>query len=160
MRPVPLLFVLSCASLVHADATDPLRRDDVSDELSVARVADEAGDAALLKALAQGAARDLALVAARAAAHADAPELLVPRLVELAKGRDPALAPEATASLLAIFERLRPSELAAREVLLADLRRACDALAAATEVSMRPDLALALGFSAARCAELLGPTKS
>jgi hypothetical protein len=149
------LFLAVTTSLAHADAGDVLRRDDVTDELALAQIADAAGDGALGKAIA-GRGRGQALVAARAAVHAAAPELLVPGLVELALSRDPALAGEAAESLTAIFERLTPSELAAREVLLADLRKGCEAFGKLEAApAPRADIAAALTQAGARCQLLL-----
>jgi hypothetical protein len=152
----PLLLI---ASIARADASEALRRDDVTDELALAQIADETGDAGLASAIAAHDARGQALVAARAAVHASAPELLVPALVTLALSRDPALAGEAAESLTAIFDRLTPSELGAREVLLADLRTACEAFQKASSApAPRADILAALTQAEARCQLLLKPS--
>jgi hypothetical protein len=155
MRRTVLFLLLAMTCLARADASEALRRDAVNDELALAQIADEAGDAVLAAALA-GDKRGEALVAARAAAHAAAPEQLVPALVKHALSRDPALAAEAAESLGAIFAQLTPSELGAREVLLADLRKACDAFSALQSApAPRPDIAALLRQSGARCKLLL-----
>jgi hypothetical protein len=159
---LPVLTLLFCshagtrASTARADAGEALRLDNVTDELALAQIADQAGDAVLAKAIAARGARGQGVVAARAAVHAAAPELLVPGLVELALSRDPALASEAAESLTAIFERLTPSELGKREVLLADLRTACEAFAKLSSApAPRPDISAALTQAASRCQVLL-----
>jgi hypothetical protein len=111
-------------SLARAEGPPPhdLLADDLVSEIGVARVADDAGDQALKTALAGHAGRHTTLIAVRAAAYAHAPEQLWPLLVKLACGRDPVLAPEAALALRRSLQRMGPSDLARREVLLSDLR--------------------------------------
>jgi hypothetical protein len=157
MKRMLSLGLLFTASLAHAEASDALRSEDAVDEISAARAADEAGDLVLSRALGEEGARETKLVAVRAAAHAGAPEALVPALVELALSRDAVLAPEAAWALVSTFERLTPSELASREVLRTDLTRACTAFERVSSAPKpRADIALTLESSAARCALLLG----
>jgi hypothetical protein len=163
-----LIFLCASAALVGAVSAgdfDPFRDADPIHDIGLARLADEAGDAALKAALtadpsAEKArpAREKALVAVRAAPHAAAPELLVPGLVALAVGRDPDLAPEASHALLLIAERLRPSELAAREVLQADLQRALQAVSQgrSTTKGGRADVMRELADFEALLASLIG----
>jgi hypothetical protein len=160
MKRAFLSVSLLCASLARADATEALRAEDAIDEISAARAADEAGDQALAKALGSEVDRETRLVAVRAAAHAGAPEALVPSLVELALSRDPNLAPEAAWALVELFERLTVRELAEREVLQADLQKACAPFADLDDAKKpRADIARALTFAAGRCSALLGKTQ-
>jgi hypothetical protein len=162
VRPMKRAFLamsLLCASLAQADAPEALRAEDAIDEISAIRAADEAGDQALAKALGSDVDRESKLVAVRAAAHAGAPEALVPSLVELALSRDPNLAPEAAWALVELFERLTVRELAEREVLNADLQKACAPFADIDDAKKtRADIAQALTFAAARCSALMGET--
>lgn len=135
---------------------DPFAQGDPTDEIGLARVAEEAGDHALKAHLANVQARLRALIAIRASRYAHAPEALVPGLAQLACGRDPVLAPEAAQALLAIAERLGPADLAAREVLRSELESARQALACAErERSTRPDIVLAFAELAATLDALL-----
>lgn len=140
----------------QAETPDPFREAEVVDAIGLARLADEAGDAALLRALRDPSSREHALIAARAAPNAHAPELLVPALVPLACGRDPVLAPEAAMAISAISARLLPSEVAAREVLLSDLRTMSVAVSSALKElkSPRPDILFALTEAASAFAGL------
>lgn len=155
MKRVLFTASLLMASLAHADALDGLRNEDAIDEISAARAADETGDLALARVLAGEGERETKLVAVRASSHASAPETLVPALVDLALSRDPSLAPEAAWALLELFERLTVRDLAAREVLTADVQKACAAFARVDDAKKpRADIALALATAATRCAEL------
>ncbi len=146
---------LALAGAVYAGVPDPFRDADAIHDIGLSRLADEAGDAALLSALSgEGGpekqarpSRERTLLAIRAAPYAAAPELLVPSLVTLATGRDPDLAPEAAHALVAIAQRLRPSELSSREVLRADLARVLQAVVdtRGQARAVRGDVALALG---------------
>jgi hypothetical protein len=149
------------ASLVRADPRDPFREADAIDALGLARLADEAGDAALLKALEAPTIRERAVLAARAAPAAHAPEQLVPALVGLACGRDPVLAPEAALALAEIAHTMQPSELAAREVLLSDLRAAQSRVDACVKErqGLRPDIGHALAELSHVLGLLAGPTR-
>ena len=127
MRPVRYLtVVLSLASGLCAARAD----DDACDALALARLAEEEGHAQLLARL-TASDREQALIGVRASAFAQAPELLVPALARLACGRDSVLAPEAAHVLRQLPARLQPSDLSAREVLVADLAAAREALACA-----------------------------
>ena len=114
------------------------------DPIGCARAAHEAGDLGVMSQLASDASREALLVAVRAAPYVHAPEELVVSLVELACGRDPSLAPEAALSLHAIAERLTPSELAAREVILADLAKAEERVGQGCEHAPAADVVFAL----------------
>lgn len=153
--------VLVFVGAVSAGAADPFRDCDPIHDIGLARLADEAGDSALAAALASNqpeVPRERTLLAIRATPHAAAPEQLVPALVTVACGRDPNLAPEAAAALGRIGERLRPSELAAREVLIADLRSALTALTTARgeAKALRPDIAQRIDSLAANLKAVLG----
>jgi hypothetical protein len=80
----------------------------------------------------------------------------VAALLTHACGRDPVLAPESAAALLALAERLSPSELSAREVLLSDLRGASSATrqALGDAKALRADIRESLTASAAALAAL------
>jgi hypothetical protein len=148
-------LALTCVG-ARADPADPLAHADVVSAIGVAHVADEVGDRTLAAWLAEPPRRNLALVAARAAPYAFAPERLVPALAQLLCGRDPVLAPEAAVAFVQIAERLRLSELAAREALRADLRAARDSLRCAAESRppVRADLRAASLLLEARLSEL------
>jgi len=137
------LCALSAASALAAGVDLSAFADRV-DPIGCARAAHEAGDAAVLAQLRSGEAREARLVAVRAAPYAHAPEDLIAGLVELACGRDPNLAPEAALSLHAIAESLKPSELAAREVLLSDLAKAEERVAQGCEQTPAADVVFAL----------------
>jgi len=124
---------------------DPLASARAVDELDLARVAEDVGDARLLAALQEPQDRCAAALAARAAAHARAPEALIVPLAKLACGRDPALAPEAAHTLLVLADQLSAAQLGAREVLAHDLVAARQALACRAQKPLpRADIALAL----------------
>ena len=157
MKRAFFVIILLGTSLAHANTPDALRSEDAIDEISAARAADESGDLALARVLSGEGDRETKLVAVRAAAHASAPEALVPSLVTLALSRDASLAPEAAWALVELFERLTVRELASREVLSADVRKACAAFSQVGEAKKpRADIALALAFSAERCTALVG----
>ena len=153
----------------HAAARgDALATARALDELDLARVAEDAGDARLLAALraslAPGATvpfdapedRQVAALAARAAAHARAPEALIVPLAKLACGRDPALAPEAAHALLLLADLLSPSQLVAREVLAQDLEQARRALDCVAQRPLpRADITIALAQLGAKLDSLL-----
>jgi hypothetical protein len=135
--------LLLLALPLRADGGDPLAHADVVSTLGLARLADEVGDAQLLAWLKTPSRRDLTLVAVRATPFAAAPERLVPALAPHLCGRDPVLAPESALALAQIAERLTPSNLAAREALIADLKEARAALGCAKSdgaPAIRPDL--------------------
>lgn len=151
-------LALTCGA-VRADRADPLAHADVVSAIGLARVADEVGDGTLATWLGEPPSRVHALVAARAAPFASAPERLVPGLARLLCGRDPVLAPEAAVASVQIAERLRLSELAAREALRAELRAAADALRCAAEsrAPVRADLKAAASLLEVRLSELAEP---
>jgi hypothetical protein len=159
-RRLTALFAGALATLafaVHADAPRAeLRADDPLSELGVARIADENGDALLVRASAGELGRAAALIAIRAAPYAAAPEALWAGLFAHACGRDPALAPEAAAALTRLEVRLDGAELGQREVLIADLQKARAALGCPADAAPpRADLAAALGRFRARLDALL-----
>lgn len=150
------LALLSAPSGAGARVDEPPPGADLISSIGLARLADEAGDAQLARWLSEPAHRDRALAAVRASPFAYAPERLVPGLSAILCGRDPVLAPESASALLELAERLRPSELAARECLLSDLRSARKALACVGEqpAEVRADLALAAMVVDAALAQL------
>lgn len=141
MRRVDYALVVSLtllATATRADSTDPLAHADVVSEIGLARLADEAGDAKLDSWLKSSTRRDLQLVATRATPYAFAPERLIPQLAPLLCGRDPSLAPEVGLALASIAQSLKPSEFAAREASMADVRAAREALRCVKEQEPAP----------------------
>jgi len=152
-----LALLALCAVLPASSRGDgPPAQPSATDELDLARAAEEGGDARLVAALREPLVRQTAAWAARSAPHARAPEALIAPLARLACGRDPALAPEAAMALVRLSARLTPSELGAREVLQSDLRAAREALAC---VELKPlpraDVVVALAQLAATLDGLL-----
>jgi hypothetical protein len=136
-----LAALLLGSTPVQAGATDPLLSASLSDDLGLARLAEEAGDAWLLAHLVAPTARAEVLAAVLASPFARAPEGLLAPLATLACGRDPALAPAAARALFDATSRLSPAALSAREVLQADLRSARQALhCSETEPLPRADI--------------------
>ena len=144
-------FLLVPLLTVSAAAQD-LESADLVSAIGIARTAEELGDSILLARLGGDQKVRDQLIATRASVHARAPEVLIPALAPLACGRHPVLAPEAAFAIFQIADRLRPSELAARETLKSDLRRARDAL----ECARRPPLPRAdIVYLLARASALL-----
>jgi hypothetical protein len=147
MRALPLLgsgLAASVAGLALAAPVSFATFADQIDAIGLARAADALGDAELERALGQTSDREAALVAARAALFAEAPERLVPKLVGLACGRDPALAPEAALTLYTLAERVNAESFATREVLLSDVKQAIQSLETGCSQDPRPDIAIAI----------------
>lgn len=126
---------------------DPLALVVSADPLDLARMVDRLGDDAVRARLGEvGAAANtldpaIVMAAVRASAWLHAPEEALVRLVEIAAGRDPELAPAAMLAVIRIAERLERSELDAREASDAPVREALAPLAALTEDSAaRADL--------------------
>lgn len=151
MRAALVLVSLMLANAARAE--DPAQ--DLRTEIGLARVAEELGDAELSARLGPASARLASLVAVRASPYARAPERQIAALAAHACGRDPLLAPEAAFALREIAERLRPSELAARESLRSDLEAARAALACVDRPPPRADIAQALAELAAALERLL-----
>jgi hypothetical protein len=146
MRVLALLgsgLVASVAGLALAVPVSFATFADQIDAIGLARAADALGDAELERALGQS-DREAALVAARSALFSEAPERLVPKLVTLACGRDPALAPEAAITLYALAERTTAESFATREVLLSDVKQAIQSLETGCSQDPRPDIAIAI----------------
>ncbi|GAB4197523.1 MAG: hypothetical protein OHK0013_05750 [Sandaracinaceae bacterium] len=125
---------------------DPLAMVQSSDPLELARVVDRLGDEAVLARLGpvggEGApALPIVMAAVRASPWLHAPEAALPRLAELAGGRDPDLAPAAMLAVVRIAERLTRAELDGREASDAPITAALPALAAlAEDATARNDL--------------------
>lgn len=117
----------------------------------VAGAVDRVGDAAWVELLADPEAPvDLRLVAVRGAAFLDAPQAAVPPLAALAATRDPDIAPEAVAALLAIARRApRLQTLPERAASSAAAR---DLAALATDPALPANLAASLGSAASMLA--------
>ena len=130
-------------------------------DIGLARLADEAGDSVLCGELwPESAGCSPRTHAFWRPGHAPrgGSRTAVPALVTVACGRDPNLAPEAAAALGRIGERLRPSELAAREVLNVDLRGALSALTTARgqAKALRSDIAQRIDSLVADLKAVLG----
>ncbi|MFO0695585.1 MAG: hypothetical protein U0230_18635 [Polyangiales bacterium] len=160
-RPVlpMLLVVLGTAvgsAATHADDPAPSVRP-AADALELSRRARHAGDADVLARLSPDRGREERLEAVREAPSMRAPEAALELLVELARGRDPALAPAAALAIDRITSVLDRPALEAREVdprSLAGVRDSLRRLEADT--TARPDLRRLAAFSAARLSELVG----
>jgi len=126
-----------------ASSEDPFASADVVSEIGVARLAEDAGDAALLAKLTALDRREHTLIAARASSYARAPELLVPALAKLACGRDPDLASQAANTLRRLADRRWTSELSEREALRSDLVAARQSLSCVEKAALlRADIPL------------------
>jgi hypothetical protein len=154
------LFWLGALSLWpagRAGAQDPFAQADAIDEISLARLAEERGDAALRARLRDTTQRTATLIAVRASPHARAPEALLVALAQLACGRDPVLAPEAARALFQSTARLSSSALSGREVLRSDLASARDALACSDKKPLpRADIRSLISHVRAALDALLG----
>jgi hypothetical protein len=151
----PILSVQASAR-AQGRSLDALARVQSVDPLELARVVEQLGDDAVLAGLGAigGGATELPVLLAtvRAAPWLRAPEAALPRLAELAGGRDPDLAPAAMLAIVRIAERLSREELDRREASDEPVRAALPALAAlADDDAARADLRRAAG----RARELL-----
>lgn len=150
-----MLLALSVAVLDRgADASAQARPDDalaarlvVSDPLALAEVVARAGEDAILERLGQpgdasaGLDPAIVLLAIRAAEWLAEPERALPRLVELARGHDPTLAPRAMESVVRIVEATDLPSLEAREADLAAWRDVLPLLRAlAEDADVRADV--------------------
>jgi hypothetical protein len=154
MRLVPwVLSLVAVSSLVALSAraqtrpTDPLALVVSSDPLELARMVDRLGDDAVRARLGGlGVATStldpaIVIAALRASPWLHAPEEALPRLVEIASGHDPDLAPAAMIAISRIAERLTRADLDAREADDATLRAVLAPLASMGEAAtVRPDL--------------------
>jgi hypothetical protein len=149
------MVIALLASTASAQPADPLLAAHDTDPLELALVVERVGDDAVLARLAPEtpvAVRALAIVAAT---ELHAPEDALVPLVELARGRDPDLAPRALWATLAIARRLDARTLGARESdvgALAPARAGLEALAA--DETARADLRRGAQLAAAALAEL------
>lgn len=126
------------------------------DPLELARSAARHGDDAVLSSLGADGRRERAAAVALAP-HLDAAELALEPLLELAEGRDPELAPAATAAVLRIAMTLTPEDLACREGALDALAPAVERLGLLADAGhVRADLRAAAQLAAARLTAL-GP---
>lgn len=130
---------------------------DQRDPLALARAVDRVGEDAVLASLAgESVAEQLA--ATRGAPFLPAPDLSLPRLVELAAGRDPHVAPAAAQRVVAIARGLRVDDLSAegRESLPA-VREALAGLAA--DGTAREDVRRAAAIAGLELASLYPPSE-
>lgn len=140
-------------------ATDPLALVVSGDPLELARMVDRLGDDAVRARLGEAGADTagldpaIVLAAVRASPWLHAPEEALPRLVEIAAGRDPDLAPAAMLAIVRIAEALDRPTLDAREASDEAITASLAPLAAlADDATARADLRRA----ASRAAALLG----
>jgi hypothetical protein len=110
-----LLGALAFAWSGAAQAPDPFAALHSQDPLELARVVDRLGDRAVLERLDDETAFTARLSAIRAARFMRAPERALEPLAEIAKGRDPVLAPAAAIAVHRIARSLRADEIVARE---------------------------------------------
>lgn len=144
-----------------AQEPDPFVAVADADPLELARVARRFGDRAVLERLAVGRPVVVQLAAARAAPSLRVPEASLPRLVELAGGRDSLLAPAAALSILRIVTDLTPDAVAAHEISLSELAAVRAGLAElAADESARADIRRASAIAAELLGALSGPTQS
>jgi len=132
-----LFALLATPALAVADDPPELAAVNDLDPMALARAVDRGGDDLVLDALAS----DPSPAAIAAAPYLSAPELALPRLVELAAGRDPWLAPAAMRAVVRITERPLRQELTRRETDPAELDAVAEALQALeNDEAARPDL--------------------
>lgn len=112
------------------------------DPLEIARIVSRAGDDAILALLAADAGPGVNERGITAARWLLSPESALPRLAELAAGRDPDLAPAAAREAQRICAALERTEIAGRDTLSApELLAVLDALRnVAQDPSARPDI--------------------
>ena len=152
---VALGLVAASAASRADDAMQPVRHS--VDALELSRRARRGGDANVLARLSPERGREERLEAVREAPSMREPEAALELLVELARGRDPALAPAAALAVHRVVSALDGPTLEAREVdphSLVGVRDALRRLEA--DGSARPDLRRLAAFAAARLSELAG----
>jgi hypothetical protein len=157
VRRVVLLIALGLvASQGSAQpGPDALLRVPSTDPLELARLVDRLGDQAVVTRLAEGTPIATRAMAVLAAPEMDAPEMALSALAELARGRDPDLAPRAALAALTIARALDPQAMDAREcdrASLAPARAGLEALA--HDESARADMRRAAELAAAALADL------
>jgi len=118
--------LLATPALAVADDPPDLAAARDLDPMTLARAVDRGGDDLVLGAL----AGEPSVGAVNAAPFMTAPELALPRLVELAAGRDPWLAPQAMRAVVQIAERPLRQEMTRREADPAQLDAVIESLEA------------------------------
>jgi hypothetical protein len=135
---------------------DPLSAVPGADPLELARAVAQVGDAALLGRLSEESGTASRLTAVRATPWMRAPERALAPLSEIARGRDPDLAPAAALAALQIAERLDADDLVAREVGSEVIVAAVEALRAiGNDEGCRRDIRRAGFLAADRLSSLL-----
>lgn len=148
-RAWPLIALVALTSSASAQPEDPLAAVDDIDPIELRRAVDRVGDDAVLRRVDAG-----ELLGILATPHMAEPELALPTLVELARGRDPWLAPAAMGAILDIAERPLIEEMERREREPTSLAPALSGLAAlAADESARHDMRAAAALARAQ----LGP---
>ncbi len=150
-----MLFALVTSVGSAQPGPDPLLRVSSTDPLELALVVDRLGDTAVVERLTDGTPLAVRAIAVLAAPEMRAPEDALTALAEIARGRDPDLAPRAALSALTIARALDPRTLDARECDRAGLGAARAALEAIVQdESARADVRRAAQLAAAALAEL------
>lgn len=138
-----------------AEALDPLVAVADADPLELGRVVEGLGDDAVLARLADDQPVVARLAAIRATPWLRSPEIALPRLVELAGGRDSYLAPAAARAMLEITRDLTADDIALREASAADLAAVGERLdRLSRSPAARPDIRRAAGVAGAALAAL------
>jgi hypothetical protein len=135
---------------------DPLSTVPGADPLELARAVARLGDDALLGRLSEESEAAARLSAIRATPWMRAPELALTPLAEIARGRDPDLAPAAAMAALRIAQRLESDDLVAREASSETITEALEALRAiGNDEGCRRDIRRAGLIAADRLSSLL-----
>lgn len=146
MRRLLPVCALVLASSASAQPDDPLEVAD-GDPMTLARAVARSGDDPVLERLGDESA-DNRLIAIEASPFLAEPELALPGLVLLARGRDPWLAPAAARALVSIADALSFDDLERREADLETLDAATTALAElAEDETARADIRAAAGLA-------------
>lgn len=138
-----LLLMAASVGRVAAQPEDERRLRDAADQgdLALLDLVHEGPDDAVVELLGGARGVDAELAAVRACPALEALEACVPRLAEVATGRDPDLAPAASLALWQVAARLDADGLARREATTAPLVDAARSLDGSAERGGRPDLA-------------------
>ena len=147
-RVWPWVAFLALAASARAQPDDPLAAVDDMDPTELQRAVDRVGDDAVLRRLDAG-----EILGVLATPYMAAPEVALPALVALARGRDPWLAPAAMGAILDIAQRPLLSEMERREREPASLTPVLSELVSlADDESARGDLRAAATLASAQLA--------
>jgi hypothetical protein len=153
--------VADAATRPQTDASALLRAAVDSNELDLAGLAARLGDDAVLTSLAEGEDSVVRLSALRATTYLASPELALPPLAAIARGRDPELAPAEARRVLAIARALALQDASARE-LEPDTLRSTETLlnSLANSARAHPEIRLCAGQAAHLLSTLHLPGRS